>query len=191
MPDAIHKPKLTQQQVIALERDLAKFANFMDSLVRIPFTRQGIGADAALSTVPIAGDAAGFVLTCYAIYKARQIGVPMRKLRPVIKMAALDAVLGVIPVLGTLFDIFIRPSRRALAVVHEHIRSEYQLTSETHVIHPYLHEWLEQKQQRLAFWRQPLVVWLWLHIPDLLGTLILVMLMVGMWLGIKLLWQWF
>ena len=42
--------KLTQQQVIALERDLAKFATMMDSAVRIPFTKQGIGADAALST---------------------------------------------------------------------------------------------------------------------------------------------
>ncbi|HAV3550696.1 TPA: DUF4112 domain-containing protein, partial [Acinetobacter baumannii] len=29
--------KLTQQQVIALERDLAKFATMMDSAVRIPF----------------------------------------------------------------------------------------------------------------------------------------------------------
>jgi len=36
--------KLTQQQAIAVERDLAKFANTMDSLVRIPFTKQGVGA---------------------------------------------------------------------------------------------------------------------------------------------------
>ena len=64
--------KLSQQEVIRLERDLAKYANIMDSLVRIPFTKQGVGADAALSTVPIAGDVAGFVLTCYAIYKAKK-----------------------------------------------------------------------------------------------------------------------
>ena len=67
--------KLSKEEVIRLERDLAKYANMMDSLVRIPFTKQGVGADAALSTIPIAGDAAGFVLTCYAIYKAKQIGV--------------------------------------------------------------------------------------------------------------------
>ena len=50
--DASRK-KLTQQQVIALERDLAKFATMMDSAVRIPFTKQGIGADAALSTIQL------------------------------------------------------------------------------------------------------------------------------------------
>lgn len=52
--------KLTEHEVIKLERDLAKFANMMDSVVRIPFTKQGVGADAALSTIPFAGDAAGF-----------------------------------------------------------------------------------------------------------------------------------
>ena len=88
--DNNNSPKLTQQEVIRLERDLAKFANMMDSVVRIPFTKQGVGADAALSTVPVAGDLAGFALTCYAIYKARQIGVPQSKLNPVIKLATMD-----------------------------------------------------------------------------------------------------
>ena len=69
MPGLEKQKKLTQQEVIRLERDLAKFANIMDSLVRIPFTKQGIGADAALSTVPIAGDLAGFALTCSFIHR--------------------------------------------------------------------------------------------------------------------------
>jgi len=120
--DNSNSPKLTQQEVIRLERDLAKFANMMDSVVRIPFTKQGVGADAALSTVPVAGDLAGFALTCYAIYKARQIGVPQSKLNPVIKLATMDAVVGFIPVAGTIFDIFLRPSRKALDIVHDHIR---------------------------------------------------------------------
>lgn len=142
--------KLSQQDVIRLERDLAKFANMMDSVVRIPFTKQGVGADAALSTIPIAGDAAGFVLTCYAIYKAKQIGVPQEKLSPVLRMAMVDAVVGFIPIVGTVFDIFIRPSRKALDVVHEHIRTEYDIRSESHVMHPFLHERLE-KSSNLHF----------------------------------------
>ncbi|WP_221175123.1 DUF4112 domain-containing protein, partial [Staphylococcus aureus] len=31
-----------------------------------------------------------------------------------------DAVVGFVPVAGTIFDIFIRPSRKALDVVHTH-----------------------------------------------------------------------
>ncbi|TCB78316.1 DUF4112 domain-containing protein [Acinetobacter sp. ANC 3781] len=190
MPEQQQK-KLSQQEVVRLERDLAKFANMMDSVVRIPFTKQGVGADAALSTIPIAGDVAGFVLTCYAIYKAKQIGVPQSKLNPVMKLAMLDAVVGFVPVVGTVFDVFIRPSRKALAIVHEHIREEYQIGSDLHVVHPFLHESLERKQQNSAFWRNPVVAWLWLHIPDLLGTIVLVLMLIAMWFGLSWLWQWF
>ncbi|MGE8539526.1 MAG: DUF4112 domain-containing protein, partial [Acinetobacter sp.] len=184
------KTKLSQQEVIRLERDLAKFANMMDSVVRIPFTKQGVGADAALSTIPVAGDIAGFVLTCYAIYKARQIGVPSEKLNPVMKLAVMDAVVGFIPVAGTIFDIFIRPSRKALDVVHVHIREEYQIHSDRHVVHPFLHESLERKQQHSAFWRNPLVAWLWIHIPDILGTVFLILFVFAIGWGAMALYQW-
>lgn len=183
--------KISQQEVIRLERDLAKFANIMDSVVRIPFTKQGVGADAALSTIPVAGDVAGFALTLYAIHKARQIGVPQHKLTPVLKLAAMDAILGFIPVAGTVFDIFIRPSRKALEVVHQHIRDEYAINSDDHMVHPYLHEQLERKQQHSAFWRNPVVSWIWLRIPDLIGLVFLVLLLVAMWFGLSYVWQWY
>ena len=190
MPEPASSKKLSQQEVIRLERDLAKFANMMDSVVRIPFTKQGVGADAALGTVPVAGDVAGFALTCYAIYKAKQIGVPQTKLTPVIKLAVMDAVVGFVPIVGTVFDVFIRPSRKALDVVHTHIREEYQIHSEHHVVHPFLHERLERKQQQSAFWRNPVVAWLWLHLPDLLGVIFLIFFVWAAWLGASWLWHW-
>lgn len=175
---------MSRQEVIRLERDLAKFANMMDSVVRIPFTKQGVGADAALSTVPIAGDLAGFALTCYAIYKARQLGVPQQKLNQVIQLALMDAVVGFIPVAGTIFDVFIRPSKKALAVVHQHIQDEYDIQSDSHIVHPFLHEELEKKQQNSRFWRNPVVAWLWVHIPDLLGVVFLVIFAIALYFGV-------
>lgn len=186
----LEQKKMSQAEVVRLERDLAKFANMMDSVVRIPFTKQGVGADAALSTIPVAGDIAGFVLTCYAVVKARQIGVPQHKLNGVIKLAVMDAVVGFIPVAGTIFDIFIRPSRKALEVVHEHIRTEYQIQSDDHVVHPFLHEKLEQKQQHSAFWRNPVIAWIWIHIPDLLGAIVIIVLLVATWFGGIAVWEW-
>ena len=181
--------KLTQQQAIAAERDLAKFANTMDSLVRIPFTKQGLGADAALSTIPFAGDVAGFVLTLYAFKKAREVGVPQYKLKGVVRLASMDMLVGFVPIVGTLFDVFIRPSRKALDIVHEHIREEYQVYNDIHVVHPFLHESLEQKQKTSAFWRNPIVSWIWLRIPDLLGIAVLILLVIAVWAGFSYLWQ--
>ena len=167
---------LTREQVIATERKLAKFANTMDSLVRIPFTKQGIGADAALSTVPVLGDMAGLVLTSYAFILGRRLGVPSHKMTPAVKLAFVDMVVGIIPVAGTVMDIFIRPSRKTLDIVHEHIVQEYGIESTAHIERPFLHEALEAKQRESSLWRNPIMAWLYLHIPDILGVIVIVIL---------------
>ena len=174
---------LTRQQVIETERKLAKFANTMDSLVRIPFTNQGMGADAALSTIPLAGDLAGLALTSYAFVLGRQLGVPAHKMTPAVKLALIDMVVGIVPGIGTILDIFIRPSRKTLGIVHEHLQDEYGITETMHMDRPFLHQSLEDKQQSRsgAFWRNPIVAWLYLHIPDMLGLIVIVIIGWGLW----------
>ena len=175
---------LTREQVIATERKLAKFANTMDSLVRIPFTKQGMGADAALSTIPLAGDLAGLALTSYAFILGRQLGVPAHKMTPAVRLALIDMVVGIVPGIGTLLDIFIRPSRKTLGIVHEHLHDEYGITETMHMDRPFLHQSLEDKQQQSRFgffWRNPIVAWLYLHIPDILGLIVIVVIGWGLW----------
>ncbi|MBA2056996.1 DUF4112 domain-containing protein [Psychrobacter cryohalolentis] len=174
---------LTREQVIETERKLAKFANTMDSLVRVPFTKQGMGADAALSTIPLAGDLAGLALTSYAFILGRQLGVPAHKMTPAVRLALIDMVVGIVPGIGTLLDIFIRPSRKTLGIVHEHLQNEYGITETIHMDRPFLHQSLEDKQQSRfgAFWRNPIVAWLYLHIPDMLGLIVIVIIGWGLW----------
>ena len=175
---------LTREQVIATERKLAKFANTMDSLVRIPFTKQGMGADAALSTIPLAGDLAGLALTSYAFILGRQLGVPAHKMTPAVRLALIDMVVGIVPGIGTLLDIFIRPSRKTLGIVHEHLHDEYGITETMHMDRPFLHQSLEDRQQQSRFsffWRNPIVAWLYLHIPDILGLIVIVVIGWGLW----------
>ena len=175
---------LTREQVIATERKLAKFANTMDSLVRVPFTKQGMGADAALSTIPLAGDLAGLALTSYAFILGRQLGVPAHKMTPAVRLAFIDMVVGIVPGIGTLLDIFIRPSRKTLGIVHEHLHHEYGITETMHMDRPFLHQSLEDKQQQSRFgffWRNPIVAWLYLHIPDFLGLIVIVFVGWGLW----------
>lgn len=174
---------LTREQVIATERKLAKFANTMDSLVRIPFTKQGMGADAALSTIPLAGDLAGLALTSYAFVLGRQLGVPVHKMTPAVRLALIDMVVGIVPGIGTLLDIFIRPSRKTLSIVHEHLQDEYGITETMHMDRPFLHQSLADRQQNSRFWRNPVVAWLYLHIPDILGLIVILIIGWGLWVG--------
>ena len=172
---------LTREEVIATERKLAKFANTMDSLVRVPFTKQGMGADAALSTIPLAGDLAGLALTSYAFILGRQLGVPAHKMTPAVRLALIDMVVGIVPGIGTLLDIFIRPSRKTLGIVHEHLHDEYGITETMHMDRPFLHQSLEDKQQQSRFWRNPIVAWVYLHIPDIIGLIVIAMIAWGLW----------
>ena len=175
-------PKTDRQQAMLLQRQLATYANTMDSLVRIPFTRQGIGADAAVGVLPVVGDIAGLVLASYAIFRAKQIGVLLHKLTPAIRLAALDVGVGFVPLVGDMADVFIRPSRRAVMIVNDHLRDLHGIESTDHTDHPVLHRFLEQKQQQSAFWRNPMVAWFWLRIPDFLGVLVL------LWLVFSVYW---
>lgn len=171
-----------RQQAMLLQRQLATYANTMDSLVRIPFTRQGVGADAAVGVVPVVGDVAGLALAGYAIVRAKQIGVPLHKLTPAIRLALLDIGVGFVPMVGDMADVFIRPSRRAVNIVNDHLRELHGIESTDHTDHPVLHRVLEQKQQQSAFWRNPVVAWFWLRIPDFLGVLVL------LWLVFSVYW---
>ena len=175
------KEGLTRQQVIEMERSLAKFANAMDSLVRIPFTKQGVGADAALSTIPVAGDVAGLLLTSYAFMLGRKLGVPAKKLTPAVRLALIDLVVGVVPVAGPVMDIFLRPSRKTLEIVREHMQVEYGIQETAHIDRPFMHESLQKKQQQSKFWQNPIVSWFYLHVPDILGLIVLVLLAVAVW----------
>ncbi len=172
---------LTREQVIATERQLAKFANAMDSVVRIPFTKQGMGADAALSTIPLAGDVAGLALTSYAFILGRRLGVPVSKMTPAVRLALIDTVVGVVPGIGTLLDIFIRPSRKTLSIVHQHIQDEYGIRDTMHMDRPFLHQSLEDKQRHNRLWRNPIIAWLYLHIPDIIGSIIIILIGWGLW----------
>ncbi len=65
-----------------------------------------------------------------------------------------------------------------------------KFSTDAHVVHPFLHEKLEQKQQHSAFWRNPVVAWIWIHIPDILGLLFLDYFCICDLDGWCLLWQW-
>lgn len=184
------KQGLTKQQVVEMERKLAKFANTMDSVVRIPFTNQGVGADAALSTVPIAGDVAGLLLTGYAFMLGIKLGVPAKKLTPAVRLALIDLVVGIVPVAGTVMDVFLRPSRKTLQIVREHMQQEYGITDTTHVDRPFMHQALQKKQQQAKFWRNPLVAWLYLHVPDILGLIVLILLGLALWAMLSWIMGW-
>ena len=177
-----------RQEIIRRERHLAKYANTMDCLFCIPFTKQGVGLDAILSLIPFIGDIAGLLLTLKAFRMGKELGVPEHKMRPAVYLAFADMLLGMIPVLGTLIDVFLQPTYRTMKIINEHVRSEYGIDSTLHLERPLMHAGLEKKQGKSAFWRHPVAAWIYLHLPDFFG---LIMLILMGWAAVALTkWAW-
>lgn len=83
-----------------------KLAWLLDSSFQIPGTSQRIGLESLLGLLPVAGDVIAFTLSLYIIYLGMQMGMPRGKLLFMVLNAILDTLLGSIPILGDLFDMF-------------------------------------------------------------------------------------
>ena len=112
-------------------------------------------------------------MTGYAFKIGRQMGVPTTKMVPAVRLAIADLFIGFIPIVGTIVDIFLQPSRRTLEIVHKHVAAAHDLPNDFHVRRPYLQKSLERKQSRSKFWHNKVASWLWLHIPDFVGLFVL------------------
>lgn len=95
--------ELTPAEAAALKR-VRSVSRLLDEAVRIPGTDVRIGIDPILSILPVAGDAAGAVLSLYPIVEAYRLGVPKRTLLLMLSLVAVDAVIGSVPILGSVFD---------------------------------------------------------------------------------------
>lgn len=100
---------------------LARLSRQLDSIFRIPGTRFRVGYDAIASIVPVVGDLAAALPAAWIILESYRMGLPRGKLARQGVNVALDAAVGSIPVLGTLFDAGFRANLRNVEILRAHL----------------------------------------------------------------------
>lgn len=105
----------------AVERRVERIARLLDGAIAVPGTSVTIGLDAVVGLVPVVGDAAGLLASCWLILEAQRLGAPERMLRRMAFNVALDAAVGAIPLVGDVADVLFRANMRNLALIREHI----------------------------------------------------------------------
>lgn len=81
-------------------------SHLLDEAIRIPGTNIRIGLDPILGILPGAGDTAASLLSLYIVLEGVRVGAPTELLAKMVALIAVDAVIGSVPVLGTIFDAF-------------------------------------------------------------------------------------
>jgi hypothetical protein len=68
----------------------------------------------------VLGDGAGALVGLYIVNEARRMGVPREKLARMIGNIGLDAVVGSVPLVGDLFDVYFKSHRRNVDMIVQH-----------------------------------------------------------------------
>lgn len=106
-----------QQKAEALDR----LAHWLDDRFKIPGTNIRFGLDGLLGLVPGVGDTASSLISLYLVIEARRIGVSRLTITRMLFNVLLDWAIGLIPLLGDIFDIAYKANRRNIRLLKKHL----------------------------------------------------------------------
>ncbi|WP_258163011.1 DUF4112 domain-containing protein [Rhizobium sp. TH2] len=105
-------------------RRLQNVAMVLDTAIAIPGTNIRFGADSLLGLVPGVGDFAGALVGLAIVNEARRLGVPADKMGRMIANIGLDTLVGFVPLLGDVFDMYFKSHRRNVQLILDHFEAD-------------------------------------------------------------------
>jgi hypothetical protein len=100
-----------------------RLAKIMDSAVTLPILGR-VGLDAVLDLVPVVGNFAGAAVSLTLIARTLQYGPPPALVSKMLSNVLVDVVLGGIPLVGPLADIWWKANDRNAALMREFLQSK-------------------------------------------------------------------
>ncbi|WP_179380815.1 DUF4112 domain-containing protein [Jannaschia marina] len=100
---------------------LEQLADKLDSQFRVPFTEIRFGWDAILGFIPGIGDVAALAPAAYIVAEGRSLGASNATTARMLGNIGIDWLIGLVPVIGDIFDIGFKGNRRNVALLREHL----------------------------------------------------------------------
>jgi hypothetical protein len=100
-----------------------QLGRLLDTAFRIPGTRIRFGLDPILGLVPGLGDAVAALIGGYIVWSAVRAGAPRLVVGRMLVNVAVDAIVGAVPGLGTIFDVAFKAHRRNAIMLEAWSRS--------------------------------------------------------------------
>ena len=100
---------------------IRRLSHLLDNAIPIPGTGYSIGIDPILGLVPGGGDTVAGALSAYIVIEAARMGLPPKVLWEMTGNILLDSILGIVPVLGDLFDVAWKANVRNIALLEKNL----------------------------------------------------------------------
>lgn len=101
-------------------------ARVLDDLVRVPGTKFGVGLDPLIGLIPGLGDVIGGAMSGYILLVAAKEGAPASVLTRMLGNIAIDSLVGVVPLVGDLFDFGVKANRRNIDLLERYLGAPTQ-----------------------------------------------------------------
>jgi hypothetical protein len=101
----------------AIRRHVDHLSDWMDTAFEVPVVGWRFGWDALIGLLPGVGDAATTLVSIYIVALAGRAGVPRITVARMGLNVAIDMLLGSLPVVGDLFDVWWKANRRNAALL--------------------------------------------------------------------------
>ena len=115
---------MTDEQLAEIEERTDRIARIMDDAVRVPGTNFRFGWDGILGFIPGIGDTVTLASQLYIVSQATRVGIRKRIFAKMLLIALVDFLIGAIPGVGDLFDIFWKSNRRNAKLLKSEIRRQ-------------------------------------------------------------------
>lgn len=99
---------------------IRRISQLLDSKFKIPSTSIRFGLDPIFSIIPGLGDLGTYVVSLMIVYTVRKNGASGELIIKMLINASLDALIGSIPILGTIFDVWYKSNEKNLRLVQEY-----------------------------------------------------------------------
>ncbi|UII20979.1 DUF4112 domain-containing protein [Fulvivirga ligni] len=99
---------------------IESIANLLDSKFTIPGTKIRFGLDPILSLFPVAGDLITFLISGMLVWHMSNHGASQKVVVKMVRNIALDTLIGAIPIVGTVFDVFYRSNNKNVKLLKEY-----------------------------------------------------------------------
>jgi hypothetical protein len=114
--EALARPRHSRAEI---EKSLDQLSRWMDGLFRVPGTGWRFGLDALVGLVPGVGDFATTAVSLYILASGVRYGVPKVTLLRMTANIAVDYLLGSVPLVGDLFDVFWKSNKMNVELLRE------------------------------------------------------------------------
>ena len=112
---------MTGTDPASVRRRIEAMEKLLEGVITIPGTNQRVGLDVLLDLIPVGGSVIAAAMGSWMAWEARNLGMPKSS---VVRMAGnigVDALLGAIPFIGAVPDLFFRSNTRNLKIIKKHL----------------------------------------------------------------------